>query len=100
MNNILTELVPRKVRLWLYVIAFFASGAFAAWQVAEGDWLKFAAAVLALVLSALAASNVTPPPDPGPPDPLPVEPQATVEPSEQPPSAAPTTRPTDPGSWL
>lgn len=99
MNNILTELVPRKVRLWLYVITFFASGAIAAWQVAEGDWLKFAAAVLALAISALAASNVTPAPDPGPPDPPAVESQTTVEPSEQPPHDGPLSRPND-GSWL
>ncbi len=100
MNNILTELIPRKLRLWLYVIAFFASAGVAAWQAAEGDWLKFAAALLALAVSALAASNITPPPDPGPPDPPTVESQTTVEPSEQPPSTGSVNRPNDPGSWL
>lgn len=87
MNDIITELLPRKVRLWLYVLVGLGSAVLAAYQAANGDWLVFAGAVAAVLTSALAARNITPVPDPGPPDPPTIEEQARPEPAEQPPSA-------------
>ena len=60
MGDILTELLPRKVRLWLYVLVFLALAGLAAWQAAAGDLIIFSLAVLGSLSSLLAAGNVTP----------------------------------------
>jgi hypothetical protein len=86
MNDILTELLPRKVRLWLYVLVGLGSGVLAAYQAANGDWLVFAGAVAALLTSLLAARNINPPPAEPIPEPEPLVSQVYPEPSAQPPS--------------
>jgi hypothetical protein len=63
MNSILTELLPRRVRLWLYVLTFLASAGVAAYVASQGDWLAFAGSLLATLVSLLAAGNISPPPE-------------------------------------
>lgn len=60
MGAALNELLPRKARLVLYVLVAVGSLGLAAWQAAEGDWVLFAAAVVAAFQGSLAAGNVTP----------------------------------------
>jgi hypothetical protein len=61
MNNALRELLPRRARLALYVLAGTGAAALAAWTAAGGDWAAFAGSVLAFVASATAGANLTPP---------------------------------------
>ena len=61
MFSILSELLPRKARLVLYVLFALTGVVIAAWQAAEGDWLTFAASLSVTLVGWLAASNVTPP---------------------------------------
>lgn len=87
MNDTLTELLPRKVRLWLYVIASLTSVGVAAWNAANGDWNVFIGSVAAALVTALAARNTPSPPPVAPaPEPEPLEPQASPTPLEQPPA--------------
>jgi hypothetical protein len=62
MGNILAELLPRRARLWLYVIVFFVLLGLGSWQAAEGDWLVAVVAFLTALAPLLAAGNVNPAP--------------------------------------
>ena len=59
--NIISELLPRKVRLVIYVLLFLAALVFAAWQAAEGNWLVFVGSLLTSLTGLLAAGNSTAP---------------------------------------
>lgn len=61
MSDILSELLPRKARLVLYVIVFLAGTVLAIWQASEGDWVVFSGALATALTSLLAAGNVNPP---------------------------------------
>lgn len=69
MNTILTELLPRKLRLWLYVIVFLALLILAAVEANGGDYVAAITSVLASLAPLLAASNINPPADDTPPPP-------------------------------
>lgn len=85
MNNILNELLPRTVRLWLYVIVGVAAAAFAAWQIADGDVIAFVGGLIATFSSWLAAGNISPKPDEPLPEPEVLSDQTSSEVAEQPP---------------
>lgn len=57
--NPLHDALPPTVRRYVYAGGFVAGIAFSAWNAAQGDWLEFAASVVAGLTSALAGSNVT-----------------------------------------
>lgn len=61
MGNVLTELLPRKARLVLYVVVFFALLGLTAWQAAEGNIQVAIVSFLTASAPLLAASNVNPP---------------------------------------
>lgn len=61
MGNILTELLPRKARLILYVIVFVALLVLGAIQANEGDVRAAITAFLTSLAPLLAAGNVNPP---------------------------------------
>lgn len=68
MNNVLNELLPRTVRLWLYVLVGVLAGAFSAWQIADGNVVEFVGGLVAMFSSWLAAGNISPrPPVEAPP---------------------------------
>jgi hypothetical protein len=62
MNALLTELLNRKVRLWIYLLAIVVALIVAAWQASEGNWLVFAASLAGALQSSMAAGNLTPEP--------------------------------------
>lgn len=86
MNEALNELLPRKVRLVLYVLASLVGVGVAAYNAANGDWNVFIGSIASALVTALAARNITPVPDPGPPDPPTIEEQHVPEPAEFPPA--------------
>lgn len=59
--NPLTDVLPTKVRKYIYAIAFLALLVFTAWQAAAGDWDQFVGGLLATLVPLLAASNTPPP---------------------------------------
>lgn len=63
MGEALQELLPRKVRLALYVTFGVGALGLAAYQAAEGDWLVFAASLGLALTNVLAAGNITPAPE-------------------------------------
>lgn len=64
MKEALEELLPRKARLVLYVLAALVLLVITAFQAAEGDWLQFAILLATSFAPILAAGNVPPPSDP------------------------------------
>jgi hypothetical protein len=60
-GNILSELLPRKARLVLYIVIFLIALVFAAWQASDGNWLVALGSVLASLSSLLSAGNTTAP---------------------------------------
>lgn len=66
LDSLLSELLPRKVRLWVYLIVLVAMLVFTAFQAAEGDWLLFVLGLLGSFQSSLAAGNINPPQGPAP----------------------------------
>jgi uncharacterized membrane-anchored protein YjiN (DUF445 family) len=56
--NPLTDLLPPKVRAFLYALVAVAAFVYALWQAAAGDWALFVPAVVAALTGALAGSNV------------------------------------------
>lgn len=58
MDTILRDLIPAKIRLWIYVIVFFALLVFSVWQASEGNIAEFVGALLASLVQLLAATNV------------------------------------------
>lgn len=69
MQNVLTELLPRRVRLWLYLIVFVVLLILTAWQAADGEWGVAIVSILASLAPLLAAGNVTPEIEDHPTDP-------------------------------
>lgn len=60
MGSILTEVVPRKARLVIYLLVSLALLGVSAWQFAAGDPLLFTVSLLGSLTNILAAGNVTP----------------------------------------
>ena len=60
--NPLHELFPPAVRRYVYAVIALLALVFAAWQAAGGDWLEFAAGLLAMLVNMMAVSN-TPTPE-------------------------------------
>lgn len=58
--NFLSELLPRKVRLSLYLLAALASTIYSAWELSNGDVKVFIGGVIAALVNLLAAGNLTP----------------------------------------
>lgn len=85
MNNILNELLPRTVRLWLYVVVGVLAAGFTAWQAADGNIVEAVAGLIATFSSWLAAGNITPRPDVPAPEPEALVSQTVPEVAEQPP---------------
>lgn len=61
MELAIQELVPRKIRLVLYVLSALALMALAAWQGSEGEWTAAIIAFLNSLAPILAAANLNPP---------------------------------------
>ncbi len=57
MKNALRDLLPRKVRLGLYVGASAVALGIAAWQASEGNVLTFLASLAVSASNVLAAGN-------------------------------------------
>lgn len=55
------ELLPRTVRLYLYVTVSLAGLLFGGWQASEGNWLVFLGGLVVSFQGVLAAGNITPP---------------------------------------
>jgi hypothetical protein len=53
--------IPAKVRLTIYVVATLALLAIAAWQAADGDWLKAIGLFASSLVTLTAGSNVRSP---------------------------------------
>lgn len=60
-GTVLTELLPRKARLALYLFAALGSSILALWTAADGSWLVFVLGLFTMFQALLAASNVNPP---------------------------------------
>lgn len=61
MNQAIAELLPRKVRLLLYVLVALTALVIGTWQQAEGNTLAFVIALATTLTNVLAAVNVNPP---------------------------------------
>ena len=59
MRNPLADVIPAKVRLYVYAVVFLASLVFAAWQAAEGNVAVFIGSLVSALATALAGSNVS-----------------------------------------
>ncbi len=57
MNNPLYDILPDRVRKYVYAILFVAALIFSLYQAADGDWMLFVGSVLAALVGLLAASN-------------------------------------------
>jgi len=56
--NVLTDLLPPRVRAVLYALVAFAGVVYGIWQAVGGDWRQFTVAVIAALTGALAGANV------------------------------------------
>jgi len=63
MKNALQEILPRKVRLWLYVLVSFVALVLGSYQASEGNWFLFIAGVVIALQGSLAATDVVGDPD-------------------------------------
>lgn len=59
MSNPLTDVLPGRVRLYAYAVAFVLSAAVTAYEAANGDWRAAVLPFLTTLTSALSASNVS-----------------------------------------
>ena len=59
--NPLNNVLPPKIRLYVYALLTLAALALAAYKASEGDWIEFAATLLGSLGFGTAASNVTDP---------------------------------------
>lgn len=57
MPNPLTDVLPSRVRKYVYATTFVTGLGLAAWQAAEGNWFAFAVLLTGSLTSATAASN-------------------------------------------
>lgn len=53
-------LLPRQVRVVVYVVAFLVSLVLSIWQASEGNWQVFVAGLAAALVPLVAVSNVNP----------------------------------------
>lgn len=60
MKNALSELLPRKARAALYVVAMTLLTALTAWQASNGDWVTAGVTFLTNIAPGLALANLTP----------------------------------------
>lgn len=60
-TNPLTDVLPRKVRKYVYAIAFLALLVWTSIQAAAGDWNQAIGGLLTSLVPLLAASNTEPP---------------------------------------
>lgn len=58
MNSVLHEILPRKVRLWIYVLVFVALLVLSAVQANEGNVVAAITSVLSSLAPLLAAGNL------------------------------------------
>lgn len=58
--NPLNQVLPPKVRLYVYAVVFVAGLIVTAVQAAEGDWFEAVAFLIGSLSGALAGSNITP----------------------------------------
>lgn len=56
--NPLSDVLPPRVRAYLYAVLVLAGLVLGAWQAAEGNVMTFAVALVLSLTSALAGSNV------------------------------------------
>lgn len=63
MDGVLHELLPRKVRLWIYVVVFLALLGLTAWQASEGNAQAAIVSFLSTVAPLLAANHLPKPLD-------------------------------------
>ena len=56
--NILTDILPPKVRKYVYAFLALAAIVLGVWQASDGDWLLFAANLLGALGFGTTASNV------------------------------------------
>lgn len=68
MKNPLKQLLPAKVRLYTYGVAFLGLAGWGVYEASEGDWRKAVPLGLTAVINLLAGSNVdtSTPADPAP----------------------------------
>lgn len=59
MNNPLINVLTPKARAVLYAALFVVALGFAAWEAADGDWLKALGLFVTSLLGATAASNAS-----------------------------------------
>lgn len=58
--NPLTDVLPPKVRRYVYAVVTLAALVWSAWQFSGGDWQEFVGGLIAALVTATAASNTTP----------------------------------------
>lgn len=58
-SNPLTDVLPAKVRRYVYAGLFVGALGFSAYQAADGDWKQFVGGVLTALVGATAASNTS-----------------------------------------
>lgn len=63
--NPLSDVLPPRVRAYLYAVLVLAGLVLGAWQAAEGNVMTFAVALVLSLTSALAGSNVPASPEDG-----------------------------------
>lgn len=66
MSNPLTDVLPAKVRRYVYAVVSLAAAIFTVYQATEGDWKEFTAGALAVLVGATATSNTDTQPQVGP----------------------------------
>lgn len=59
------QLLPSRVRRWVYGVASLLLLAYGAWEVAHGDVVQAVVSLLTSVVSGMAHANVTPNDDSG-----------------------------------
>lgn len=60
-NNPLTDVLPNKVRKYVYALAFLALLVYSAFQAADGDLFEALGGFLTAFVPLMAASNTPPP---------------------------------------
>ena len=59
LSELLRDLLPAKVRLWIYLVLAVAALVFTVWQATEGDVVEFIGGLVTALSGALAAGNTT-----------------------------------------
>ena len=57
MTNPLYEVIPAKVRKYVYAVLALAAIVFAAYQASDGDWVQLVGGLIVALTGATAASN-------------------------------------------